>query len=190
MAYNASSKTLYGAASASDIVNLINDEIPKYFDNRIVYWRNNAPKHWPAGWANKLSATKNPPRMSVPTNMKGHAVSYASFLASLDQMFKIWSMVRNITYQHTTNRDTNGGHPYSTHTDGSAKAFLTENSYSISGRDADYKLSGRPMQNSYIKSLLNKLKIDIDNAPAIVYSYSDPCHHNCHNSCHGSGGFR
>lgn len=204
MAYNAQTRTLYGTASASDVINLVNDEIPKYLDSRIVYWRGRTPTHWPSGWNNKLSATRTLPRMSVPNSMRsGTPVSYANFLAALDQMFKIWSMVRNITYVHTKNNGwTNGGAAKTTHTDGSATAFLTENAYSISGRDAGYQLSGKTMQTSYVKNLLSKLRSSIESAPTITYKYADACHRNCHNkchsrchsschsSCHGSGGFR
>lgn len=192
MAYNSSSRTLYGTAHASDVINFVNDEIPKYFDNRVVYWRGRVPTHWPAGWNNKLSASKTLPRMGVPNSMRaGTPVSYANFRAALDQMFQIWSMVRNINYVHVKNNGwTNGRTAQTTHHDGSARAFLTENAYSISNRDAGYQLSGKRMQTSYVKSLLSKLRSDIENAPTITYTYKDPCHKNCHNNCHGSGGFR
>lgn len=196
MAYNSGSRTMSGTATASDIVNLVNDEIPKWFDGRVTYWRNNRPAHWPAAWANKLAATNTLPRMSIPGNMgRGNTANYATFLASLDQMFRIWSMFRNITYNHTvSNGFTNGGAATSTHRDGAASAFLTENSYSISGRDRGYELSGRALQTSSVRSLLGKLRSDIWNAGSITYSYADPCHSNCHNNCHsnchGSGGFR
>lgn len=196
MAYNANSQTFSGTTSASDVINLINDIIPKYFDNRVVYWRGNPPRHWPSSWNNKLAATKTLPRMSVPGNMgTGTPISYATFRAALDQMFKIWSMLRTINFVHTvSNGWTNGGTAQSQHNDGCARAFLTENAYSISNRDAGYELSGKRLESSYIKNLAQKLRNDIANASTITYAFADPCHSNCHNSCHsschGSGGFR
>lgn len=197
MAYDAQTRKLYGAAHSSDLIALVNDTIPKYFDSRIVYWRNNPPTHWPAGWNNKLSATRTLPRMSVPQSMgAGTPISYASFRASLDQMFKIWSMARNISYTHTENNGwTNGGEALTTHTHcQNVTAFLTENSYSISDRDAQWKLSGRATQGFHVTSLMDKLRRDIEAAPTVSYHLTDECHSNCHNNCHdnchGSGGFR
>ena len=186
MPYNSDSKILNGTVSANDIVNLINDEIPKFLDERITYWRDKTPNYWPVGWKSKLSSTKTLPPMSTPENMKGTSTDYTNFLAYLDQMFRIWSMARNIHYVYVRNNGyTNGGKAQTSLEGGRAKAFLTENSYAISGRDKGYEMKGKALQNDVIKQFLGKLRDDINNAPTLEYVYADPCHHNCHGSCHG-----
>lgn len=184
----------------SDVINKINNELRVAMQNRIVWYRSNLPKDFPAdaGWTNRFETTKTLPEVNPGSSLAGTVMSFNKIYDVILRAFVIWSQVRKISYRYTYQHSDGGGTWYDDYTQTEIGRISESNANIANGMKNQITSKNKIIKTStaaravsidnFITTLYNRWNQLISDNP-VSWRY-DACHASCHSSCHKSGGRR